>query len=114
MKYYSHLNCRNVGDILTNKSINNTAYIFMDNVHNYVFIIGANHRWAYKVTSTNNDGIVLCDYPMSWARVKKVAHHLLTPYENGNITPYGKEAEVRCEQIDEAMNCFIMELCGMA
>lgn len=97
-------NCNTVADIICNNFFSKHCKTYVDNVHNYVFVIGDTYRRAFKVSSTKNSGLVYMSFPMSKARCKIIAKCLQTPKDNGNIVKR-HNAKTSCISSDDmAMN----------
>lgn len=92
-----------VSDILVNKTFKAMDVdVYIDTTHNYVFAIGEKYRRAYKVTSTDNNGTIILDFPMSWARCKLIKAFLKTPYKAGNIRLRGSRRKATAT--DDSIN----------
>ena len=62
------------------------VYAYSDKGLSYIITTdGKGRNRAYKTTSTNNKGLVICSWPVSKARMKLLADKLVDVVTNGNV-----------------------------
>lgn len=74
-----------VGDIIV-KEAKAKVYAYTNKGLSYIITSDDKGRnKAYKVSSTDNKGIVICSWPVSRARMRLLANKLVDVITNGNV-----------------------------
>lgn len=73
-----------VGDVIV-KAGKARVYAYSDKGLSYIITTDGKRNRAYKTTSTDNKGLVVCSWPVSKARMKLLADKLVDVVTNGNV-----------------------------
>ena len=73
-----------VSDVIVGNS-KAKVYAYTNKGLSYIITTDGKRNRAYKTTSTNNKGLVICSWPVSKARMKLLADKLVDVVTNGNV-----------------------------